>query len=245
MLTTSSNFFSLILIPAIIFAVTDSSFAQSNLISITNSLQYTGDPGPTTVTITIENSGITMSPPALVGVYFSLDATINPTEDSLIWTMPFGAISSEGLLTIDTTINLCGEIALTYPSYIFGEDFYVGYIIDYSNLVAEINEADNSDVFSPQLFIGCTLGTVEPGEATSFTIYPNPNKGRFILSAAGSTIESEFVSVENIIDQEKIILIKQPAINQVLDLSFLPMGLYAVIIQTKGKIFRQLMAIER
>lgn len=226
------NLLTVIFLPAIIFSSAySSSFAQANLISITSSLQYTGDPGSTTVSVTIENLGITVSNPALLGVYFSLDATINPTEDSLIWTMPFGAIGSEALLTIDTTIDLCGEILGTYPSYVFGTYFYVGYIIDYSNLVAESNESDNSDVFYPQLFIGCASGINRSTVAHPIILFPNPVSG--VLNIECMTNNKGKVKIYDLAG--KLLLEQKITLSGQLDIAAFPSGIYWVEIKNEGQ----------
>ena len=222
--------FTSVLIPAIIFsAACSSSFAQVNFISIIDSMQYSGDPGPTTVTITIENSGSAVSSPAVVGVYFSLDATIDPAEDSLIWTMPFGSLGSEELVTIDTTINLCGPIVATYPSYVFGTDFYVGYILDYNNQVAEINEADNDDVIVPQLFIGCTLGINPTTVSHSIILFPNPTSG--ILYIDDLINQDGLVQIHDLAG--KLLLEQEITSSGQLDISALLPGIYWVEIKNE------------
>lgn len=220
------------LIPTIIFsAVCASSFAQVNFISIIDSLQYSGDPGPTTVTITIENSGSAVSSAAVVGIYFSLDATINPAEDSLIWTMPFGSLGSEELVTIDTTINLCGPIVGTYPDYVFGTDFYVGYILDYNNQVAEINEADNDDVIVPQLFIGCTLGINPATVSHPIILSPNPASG--ILHIDAIVDHDGHVQIHDLAG--KLLLEQEITSPGQLDISALPRGIYLVAIKNEDQ----------
>ncbi len=96
------------------------------------------------VDIQVKNEGTLDADAFTVAFYLSEDATIT-SSDSLIGTQSITALSAGG----STDINLVQDLIDINPDIPNG-NYYVGYIIDYKGSVDELDETNNSFVFTSQ-----------------------------------------------------------------------------------------------
>ena len=105
------------------------------------------DGEPVTITATVENTGTTGAGPSTLAVRISQDASVGP-EDTQVATgmVPPLAAGSTAQVVMNIDTLLCN---------IFQDRYYLGVIIDPSNLVPEVDETNNQTILDEQLqFIG-------------------------------------------------------------------------------------------
>jgi hypothetical protein len=109
--------------------------SSPNLTKQTNSISVSGN--NVTVATTIENNGGTAAGVFDVRFYASTN-TIISTADVPIYTATISGLAANATSIISQNIDLC-----TITSLNDGSSYYIGYIIDYTNAVAESDETDN------------------------------------------------------------------------------------------------------
>lgn len=221
--------------------------AQINLQPVSASLTFTGDPGPTTISVKIINSGPIISEPTLIAFFFSLDSIADPNVDSLIWTMKVDVIGPGDTLDIDTTIDFCGSAQLDFPDYVLGDtSFRVTFIIDPANTVAESNEVDNTGYINPPLSLGCTLGTDDPQSSSPIQIYPNPNNGVFQIKLPPSLGHNAQMSILNVTSGITVRFANDNISGEnTVDVSSLPSGTYLLRIFDGDTYYGQKIVLEK
>lgn len=220
--------------------------AQINITSIDNSLSFTGDPGPTTITITLINTEPFVSEPTQIGFFFSLDSLADPQVDSLIWVVPVPVIGPGDTVIIDTTFDLCGPDLQNFPDYVLNDTtFFITYLIDPGNTMVETNETDNIGLLQPSLVIGCLSGIDEASAYLPLNIYPNPNDGHFIVSFPDGWNGKVEAMIGDMISHSIIYKATLATDQKDFNLSFLPSGLYILRMKYDDRWYVQLVNIEK
>ena len=142
------------------------SSGSPNLSKVSDNLTIAGN--SVTISATIQNSGTAAAGVFSVRFYASTDMTIS-TSDIEIYTGTATnglAVGASAAIT-NVTIDLCTITALTNNT-----TYYIGYIIDYANTVAESNEIDNIWGWTnPSVALNCVTGCLGTSQypATIFT----------------------------------------------------------------------------
>jgi hypothetical protein len=119
-----------------------------------------------TVSTTIENDGTASSGAFDVRFYASTNTIISIT-DVPIYTATISSLAANATSVISQTIDLCTIAALSD-----GSSYYIGYIIDYTNVVAESDETDNIFAWTTLSYtLNCATGCLGTSQypATIFT----------------------------------------------------------------------------
>ena len=218
--------------------------AQVNLTSIDDTISYTGNPGLTTVSVTIVNEGDSVAGTTFVSFYVAIDSVISTEDSSLIWSQQVPSMPGGDTLIIDTTIDLCNPIIQQNLPYViqYGLGFNIGYIIDSGNLQEETNENDNTGVTPGAINMICNVG-ISDIESAWLLVYPNPGDGRIRLSASigdDSKLSVERMTGERIVDDLSVLPHQEE-----IDLSFLTPGQYIVRLTTEEKLFFTLLTVSK
>jgi hypothetical protein len=117
-----------------------------------------------TVSATIENDGTAAAGAFDVRFYASTN-TIISTADVPIYTATINSLAINGTSIINQTIDLC-----TITSLSSGTNYYIGYIIDYTSVVAESDENDNTYYYTNPIALNCVT-------TSTITLSASPTSG--------------------------------------------------------------------
>ncbi len=217
-----------------------------NVTAISDLLITASDPGETTLDVLVQNNGGIDFNGGLLGLYVSLDTVLDTNDDSLLFSFSEPAVAAGDTNTFSVVIDFCNPVIIDQlPEYAIGNNFYLVYKLDLANNEPESNENDNTGVFTPPLFINCTLGI--PGtEEHSFTIIPNLSNGYFQTKSDFNLLNDATLTIENAVTQTLTYLgTANNFIDKKIEVSFLPPGLYVLKIQSGEQIFAEKMMIQK
>lgn len=217
-----------------------------NVYAVKDHLQYDGNPGKVSMSVTLGNNGDSDFQGGLLGMYLSLDTLLNPLEDSLVFSFSGPFVTAGDTANFSVNAPFCEEVIFQqFPAYVFnGNPFYVLYDLDYLDFNPESNESDNVGTFEPSLMMACATGMVET-RLQEFSVYPNPSNGTFTVTFPESTGNVETIILQNVITQTTISLeVSGYQHEQVIDCSFLPEGMYLLTLLAKGRHYRKAIMIE-
>ena len=157
-----------------------------NLTKQTDNLTVSGN--TVTVSATVENDGNAAAGAFDVRFYASSNATIS-TSDIPIYTATVNSLAAGANTTVGSTIDLCAA-GLTD-----GSTYYIGYIIDYNNVITESDETDNTWAWTTQTAtLNCITGCIGASQYPSNTFTP-----AIIWQTASTTIYAGEYSVYNVV----------------------------------------------
>jgi hypothetical protein len=154
--------------------------SSPNLTKQTDNISASGN--NVTVGATIENNGGTTSGAFDVRFYASTN-TIISTGDIPIYTTTISSLAANATSIISQNIDLCSITSLND-----GSSYYIGYIIDYTNVVAESDETDNTFAWTATNY---TLNCVT---TSTISLSANPTAGGTV-SGAGTFNNGQSVTV--------------------------------------------------
>ncbi|MEO6167746.1 MAG: T9SS type A sorting domain-containing protein [Chitinophagales bacterium] len=243
------NYSSILISFAIVFTFSSTvAFSQlPNVFPVNDHLQYNGNPGLVSMSITLGNNGDNDYPGGLLGMYLSLDTLLNPLQDSLIFSFSGPLVLAGDTANFSVNAPFCEELIFQeFPGYVFiGNPFYFLYDLDYLDFNPESNENDNVGVFQPPLTMDCATGVYETG-LRQFAAYPNPNNGVFIITFPTEPPNDEIIIIQNLLTQStQSIQMSGHENEKSIDCSFLPDGIYLLKLFSNGHYYQQKMVIER
>ena len=105
--------------------------------------------------------------------------------------------------------------------------------------IVSITDANGcTAISSPFQASGCNVGIEKNRPKPAISIYPNPFDGKFTLSVSSSDLLGIKLEIFNILGEKVHQLIIKSS-NQLIDLSYVPKGIYLVKVLSEEKIFMQ------
>ncbi|HUM48415.1 MAG TPA: T9SS type A sorting domain-containing protein [Chitinophagales bacterium] len=213
--------------------------------TISNDLNFDGNPGNVTLSLTLLNGGTDIYPGGPAGFYFSSDTLLDEENDSLVFKVDVPSIGYGDTVSVIDTIDFCDPAVYeSFPAYVKnGAPFYVLYKLDYADNIQESDEGNNTGGFQLPLEMACITAIAEI-VVQSFSVYPNPTDGSVVFAVPAALADDAIIKVHNMDAREVFSLALDHERSGVLDLSFLTPGIYLVTLSDKELFYQSRIVIE-
>ncbi len=137
-----------------------------NLDKVTDNLTVSGS--SVTISATIENNGTAAAAAFSVRFYASTNTSISTTDTEIYTATATNGLAAGASAIASSTVDLCTITGLTS-----GTTYYIGYLIDYANTVAESDETDNNWAWTNNpIALACQTGCVGTSQYPTATFTP-------------------------------------------------------------------------